>query len=343
MLLGCGSEGCPILGWGRDASKLGIVNALSDFGEFSDFNQAADQVMASLRIAIGLEYWLVTRVTGDDWVVLRTSGSGPYVAGEALKLSTTICTHMIAGRGPNISHDVTEVTSYAEAAIREAHTIESYAGAPLVIKGEVYGVLCALDGAKRAPEIAAHAHLLTTSARLLSTLLATQIEAETLVRRAERAEAEALIDELTGLYNRRGWDRLIANEAMRSQRYGNQATLFLMDIDGLKETNDTLGHAAGDELIQRTAHAIRSVTRENDISARLGGDEFGLLAIETNVLDAQVLNDRLDAAFDGAAVRVSTGRAHCNRNGGILGAVNFADEAMYWHKAHRARRAASAS
>jgi diguanylate cyclase len=317
------------------------LETLSDFSEFSDFNEAADHVMASLRIALGLEYWLVTRLAGDDWVVLRTSGTGPFVAGESLKLSSTICSHMIAGRGPNIAHDVTKVTSYAAAAIREAHTIESYAGAPIVIGGNVYGVLCALDSQKRSEDLLAHAHLLATSARMLSTLLATQIEAESLVRRAERAEAEALIDELTGLYNRRGWERLLANEAQRSQRYGNQATLFLMDIDGLKETNDTLGHAAGDDLIKRTGAAISSITRENDISARLGGDEFGLLAIETNALDAQVLNDRLDAAFDAAAVRVSIGRAHCNRNGGILSAVAFADEAMYWHKAHRARRSAA--
>jgi diguanylate cyclase (GGDEF)-like protein len=165
--------------------------------------------------------------------------------------------------------------------------------------------------------------------------LSHELSNEELLRRAERAEAEALIDEATGLFNRRGWDRLVEREAVRAQRYGNQATMFVMDIDGLKTVNDTQGHAAGDALIKRVAEAIISVMRVQDIAARLGGDEFAVLAIETSALDAQVLHDRFNRAFDEAGLRVSIGRAHCNRIGGILGAQAYADELMYVEKAHR--------
>jgi diguanylate cyclase (GGDEF)-like protein len=310
----------------------------TDFGAFTDFNHAADEIMAAMHGLLGLEYWLVTRITGDDWVVLRTFGPGPYTIGQAIDYSSTICSHMIAGRGPHIVTDVANHEHYAAALIRSVHPVSSYAGAPLIVDGRVYGVLCALDPATRKADIEAHARLVVTSARTLSTILTHQLQADELLRRAERAESEALVDELTGFFNRRGWDRLIDREARRAERYGNQATIFMMDIDGLKETNDAEGHAAGDILIKRVASAIRSAMRDNDIAARLGGDEFGVLAIESSALDAQVLNDRFDAAFDAAGVRVSIGRAHCNRAGGIRNALNAADEMMYLLKDHRRAR-----
>jgi diguanylate cyclase (GGDEF)-like protein len=311
------------------------MDVRSDFSAFTDFNHAADEIMAAMQALLGLEYWLVTRITGDDWVVLRTHGKGPYAVGDALAYSSTICSHMIAGQGPNIVNDVARNDAYASALIRSTHQIGSYAGAPLVVEGTVYGVLCAIDPATRDSAIVAHSRLIKTSARTLSTLLSHELSNEELLRRAERAEAEALIDEATGLFNRRGWDRLVEREAVRAQRYGNQATMFVMDIDGLKTVNDTQGHAAGDALIKRVAEAIISVMRVQDIAARLGGDEFAVLAIETSALDAQVLHDRFNRAFDEAGLRVSIGRAHCNRIGGILGAQAYADELMYVEKAHR--------
>jgi len=315
------------------ASPLSDISA--DFGSFSDFNHAADEIMAAMHGLLGLEYWLVTRITGDDWVVLRTFGPGPFAVGQTIDYSSTICSHMIAGRGPHILTDITSNEHYAAALIRGTYPVSSYAGAPLMVNDRVYGVLCALDPATQKAEIEAHSRWVVTSARSLSTILTHQLAADDLLRRAERAESEALVDELTGLFNRRGWERLIEREARRAQRYGNQATIFVMDIDGLKETNDSEGHAAGDALIRRVAAATLSAMRDTDIAARLGGDEFGVLAVETSVLDAHVLNDRFDAAFVAAGVRVSIGRAHCNRAGGIRNALEAADEMMYLQKQHR--------
>jgi diguanylate cyclase len=311
---------------------------LTDFCEFSDFSDAADSVLTMLQRLLGFKHWLITRVVGRRWIVLRTLGSGPFVPGEALDFAAVPCSAMIRGDGPNIAADITACSAYASAAVRSTHGVGSYAGAPLLVDGNVYGILCAMDPAGPAPEIEAHTHVLATSARLLSTLLGKQITADNLRRRAEHAEAEAMVDELTGLFNRRGWERLIEREATRSRRYGLQASVFLMDLDGLKSLNDGSGHAAGDAAIKRTADAIREVTRDHDIAARLGGDEFALLAVETTPLDAQALNERLEAAFAKARIDVSIGRAHCFDYGGLAEATVFADEAMYEHKVHRRER-----
>ena len=84
-------------------------------------------------------------------------------------------------------------------------------------------------------------------------------------------------DALTGLLNRRGIDRALAQHVARGRRYGAEGALLVLDLDGFKAVNDTLGHAAGDELIVTCASALRNRLRETDILGRLGGDEFAVL------------------------------------------------------------------
>jgi diguanylate cyclase (GGDEF)-like protein len=99
---------------------------------------------------------------------------------------------------------------------------------------------------------------------------------------AERKRAEeevrrlSLVDELTGLYNRRGFNLLAGRELKSVQRTGRRALVFYIDIDGLKQANDSHGHEAGDRLLARAAAVLRSVTREVDVAARVGGDEFAV-------------------------------------------------------------------
>jgi diguanylate cyclase (GGDEF)-like protein len=99
---------------------------------------------------------------------------------------------------------------------------------------------------------------------------------------AERTRAEeevrrlSLVDELTGLYNRRGFNLLAGRELKSIQRSGRRALVLYIDIDGLKQANDRHGHDAGDRLLARAAAVLRSVTREVDVAARVGGDEFAV-------------------------------------------------------------------
>ena len=118
----------------------------------------------------------------------------------------------------------------------------TYAGAPLVVNGGVYGVLCGMSAAPESEAITRQTPHLITAARTPSTILGKQLHAEALARRVERAENDALVDEMTGLYNRRGWEQLIEHERARGRRYGHKHAVFFMDIDGLKTVNDTLGH-----------------------------------------------------------------------------------------------------
>ena len=99
----------------------------------------------------------------------------------------------------------------------------------------------------------------------------------------ERREYEARLrhladhDPLTGLLNRRGFERALEAHIARTRRYGAAGALLVIDLDGFKYVNDTLGHHAGDQLIIACASALRERLRETDVLARLGGDEFAVL------------------------------------------------------------------
>ena len=100
-------------------------------------------------------------------------------------------------------------------------------------------------------------------------------------------------DALTGLLNRRSFEEELGKEIARSGRYRLPGTMLLIDIDGLKDVNDTLGHAQGDELIRSVAELISSRMRETDLVARLGGDEFGVLMPNTAAADARTVAEEL--------------------------------------------------
>jgi len=108
----------------------------------------------------------------------------------------------------------------------------------------------------------------------------------------------ALIDDLTQLYNRRGFLRAGA-QLLNMLNHGRQrALLFYIDVDNLKTVNDSLGHAAGDTLLTRTSHVLRQVFRTSDIIGRLGGDEFAVLAPQADLSDCTVLLTRLSESVD---------------------------------------------
>jgi diguanylate cyclase (GGDEF)-like protein len=103
----------------------------------------------------------------------------------------------------------------------------------------------------------------------------------------------ALTDDLTGLYNRRAFVALATQQVKLVRRQGTGLLLFFVDIDRLKEINDTYGHREGDFAIIRAAEALEQSFRDSDIVARLAGDEFAALAIEVSGRDQEIILRRL--------------------------------------------------
>jgi diguanylate cyclase (GGDEF)-like protein len=110
--------------------------------------------------------------------------------------------------------------------------------------------------------------------------------------RAEVADL-ARVDALTGAWNRRKLDEILASERTRSLRTGKPCALLLLDLDRFKSINDTLGHAGGDRSLMHFVEVIRGSIRASDFLARLGGDEFCILMPETTAEEAGVLAERI--------------------------------------------------
>jgi len=305
------------------------------FGEYATFGDAAGAIMAMLNELHALDAWFITRAHLDDWIVTHLHGSAPFAPGATLPVSAAARQRILQGAPAKTRAERALEACVEQAARESADPDHAFIGAPLIVREELYGVLCGLDSRLVSEEVQLDSPSVMAAARILSTILRRELDAEELLRRAERAEAEALVDQLTGLFNRRGWERLIESEEHRSARYGHGATVVMMDVDGLKSVNDQQGHAAGDALLIAVADAIRTVIRDHDIAARLGGDEFALLAVESDDDGSYGLRKRLEDEFARQGLTVSMGFAQREFDGGIGAAIERADAAMYDCKAAR--------
>ncbi len=107
----------------------------------------------------------------------------------------------------------------------------------------------------------------------------------------------SLIDDLTGLYNRRGFADLGEQYLKLARRTARGVTMVFLDLDRFKTINDSLGHHVGDRALMKVADILRATFRRSDIVARLGGDEFAVLALEASGESAELLLDRLRERF----------------------------------------------
>lgn len=112
----------------------------------------------------------------------------------------------------------------------------------------------------------------------------------------EELFALSLMDDLTGLYNRRGFFALARQQLKVAHRMEKEMHLLFIDLDDLKQINDTLGHHEGDLALIGVAKVLKSTFRESDILARIGGDEFVVLTLETSKDSSHILISRLQSS-----------------------------------------------
>jgi len=150
---------------------------------------------------------------------------------------------------------------------------------------------------------------------------------------------QALVDQLTGLANRRHCEESLASELMRAERFGGSVAFVLADLDDFKSVNDRFGHPVGDSVLGEFAETLRECVREIDLPSRWGGEEFGVVLPGTDLEGATRLAERARMAFeqrtilapDGTRIRVtvSFGVAAFPEAAGTDNIVAAADGALY--------------
>jgi diguanylate cyclase (GGDEF)-like protein len=121
-------------------------------------------------------------------------------------------------------------------------------------------------------------------------------------------ERQALVDELTGLANRRHCEELLAAELSRAARFGGPLTIATADLDDFKAVNDDHGHAVGDAVLREFAEVLRSSVRDVDVAGRWGGEEFLLVLPGTDAAGGRRLAERVRKLVEGRALATSEGR-----------------------------------
>jgi diguanylate cyclase (GGDEF)-like protein len=132
-----------------------------------------------------------------------------------------------------------------------------------------------------------------------NTLLRRELQASNLMLERQQAELQrlAILDPLTGLINRREFERLFSLELIRARRAGMPTTLVAIDLDHFKRVNDEFGHPVGDVLLQQVGQRLLGLLRPYDVLARYGGEEFMLLLPDTEQAAAMAATEKLRAAL----------------------------------------------
>jgi diguanylate cyclase (GGDEF)-like protein len=156
-------------------------------------------------------------------------------------------------------------------------------------------------------------------------------------RLLSKLAAEARIDKLTAVLNRRGFDERVAVELARARREGSAVAAVAFDIDHFKRINDEWGHDAGDQVLTRLGDVLRAETRAADVVARIGGEEFVAVLSPSDVDHAHAYAERVRESFSRTSdlglglprLTVSAGVVAADSPGGAQELLHVADSALY--------------
>ena len=177
----------------------------------------------------------------------------------------------------------------AERALLESRGQSTLLMLPLVLRGATIGMMEVIDTADREFDAAD-----VDFCQALCNVVAPAVQNAMLYQEMKELAAR---DKLTGLYNRRLFEEQFDAAVARSQRNGEQLSLLVVDLDGLKRINDLGGHPAGDEALRALANSLVESSRAGDITCRLGGDEFAVILPGANPDDAFKVAERAQEAF----------------------------------------------
>ncbi|HLZ95035.1 MAG TPA: GGDEF domain-containing protein [Candidatus Dormibacteraeota bacterium] len=306
----------------RENELYGLAAIAAIMGRSLDIGETAEVALAEALAAFGLD-------AGAIWLRERAT----YKLAHTIGLETDEIDDYIALAGPDVRATVSAVG-------RSESRVEGVAGhdgwnalrAQLRTGGRTVGMMSV--GTRRD-------RLFGASDLLFMAAVSDQIAIA--LDRARQFSNEARTDHLTGLANRREFERVLEREVALAERHGRQLTLMMIDVDNLKKINDRKGHSAGDAALRLVAQELQRVVRASDLCGRLGGDEFGVAMPETDLHHARELARRLRSAMQvmnlGSkstdTVDVSIGMASWRNGMDWQSLCQAADKELYEDKRHR--------
>ena len=175
----------------------------------------------------------------------------------------------------------------------------TFLGIPLILRGEVIGVLSVQAAQPNAYD--------SKQIRLVETIAQQTSIAMDNAKLFEKTQEMAITDSLTGLFNRRYYYVILDNEIERAKRYQSPLSLIMIDIDHFKQVNDKFGHLAGDEVLQSVSEMSKKLLRQIDKMFRYGGEEFMIILPETKQEEALNVAERIRSTIAETAIKIKKG------------------------------------
>src|SRR2546430_3548457 len=305
----------------RESEMYGLAAIVSAMGRSLDLGETAEVALIEALAALRLS-------TGALWLRERSA----YKLVHTVGLDADQVDDFARQVGPHVKASASAV-GRAESQVDRISSQEWNAlRAQLRVRGRTVGMLTVATMVDR---------VFGASDLLFTAAVADQVAIA--IDRARQFASEARTDHLTGLANRREFERVMEREVALAERHNRRLSMMMIDLDNLKRINDRLGHSAGDGALRLVAQQLLRVVRASDLCARVGGDEFAVAMPETNLDRARDVATRLRRAVDQAGlsmrapehVEVSVGIAAWAAGQDWQGVYQAADSDLYEDKRRR--------
>jgi diguanylate cyclase (GGDEF)-like protein/PAS domain S-box-containing protein len=275
-----------------------LLEATKAFSESLELGQVFERILNQLQRLVAYDNCSISLIEGQWAHVVAEAGERLPESEPAhhLRWQQLDTLRQIYERSaPLLIQDVRDYPKWQKIAGLE--WVQSYLGLPLTIKGKVIGFLSLVF---RQPHEFDSA--VVDSLMAFANLAGQAIEN---ARLYQQAQEQAIHDELTGIYNRRGLNMFASQEYARAVRYGRPLSMLFSDIDDFKAFNDRYSYAVGDQVLKVVATCLRDNLRRFDLLARFGGDEFVILMPETDQNEAIAVAQRINSSLRCLAIEVS--------------------------------------
>jgi diguanylate cyclase len=263
-------------------------------------------LLSMLKLQVGMDLWMVTRISGDDVIVLQKSDSKYNVQDDIFSFSATLCHAMVNANGPNIASNIEECAPYKKAAMAQALPIGAYIGFPLkTASGELFGTLCAIDPKPQDRLLLRHKDFIETMAHTIEYLLMQEKALIDKQRMIDNYYYPLMSDSLTGVLNRRGWDDVLVKETLRAQQLADNIAVGFINISRLSERNDHPLSDAEENALKLAAMTLMRSIQSGDTIARIGESEFGVLLPDCNQDEITVFESLLRTRFKQQQISVA--------------------------------------
>ncbi len=258
-----------------------------------DIDQIADICIKSIPELVGVRFASLYILDEDTNILHLHKHNHPFLINKIVSLNQTPASPMVMAVKSRELIFVGDIDTHSKPVIRRSqrafaqnYRTKNCAIVPLVCQDRVVGVLNLADMMNGEVFDSGQVALIELFSQLVGASIGN-------IKLFEKVQRQATTDGLTGLFNHKTFYDILEKELWRSRRYGGKIILLMVDIDNLKKINDIHGHRAGDKAIREIGRRVKECIRQIDTAARYGGDEFAVILINTSLIGAQVVAQRM--------------------------------------------------